>query len=788
MSRQRHPLAKCETCPLAQTGIYVPTSGPEDAKLAFVGEAPGLQEASYGKPFVGPSGKLLNVVLRHHNIPRGKVLLTNATLCRPRDGKTPPREAILACRERLISELSGCNTAVALGNSASEALLGVSGVTKLRVGPGRPSKYLDSLHVISTIHPAACLRQGDMFPYLVTDVGKVRGKKDVWLPPEYWVAETPLEALYAIQYLLQGTEPLVIDIEVDIEKDTAFDHPNRYGMLCIGVCYAEKRAIIFADSSLDAQVLRELFALFRARPLIGQNGKFDLKGLYPLLGPLKLWFDTMLASYTFDERPGIHGLKWQAVEYLGAPKYDEDIKQYVGRSGSYGNIPRDILYRYNAYDVACTYELWQLYESKYATPGNEGLRRVHDLLVGASNQLMYVELNGIAIDRAYLTELGMEYSQRIGEIRARINSVVRRTKGIPDDDPFELLNPNSPQQVKKQLLDYRVRVGSTDAATLQSVLDAIEGNDKYDDLREFVTLLLKHRREAKLNGTYIKGTATRIYRGRVYPTFLLHGTTTGRLACRNPNLQNVPRESSIRRLYVPAKSDNVFVQVDYSQAELRVLSYLARDRYFRDIFNAGDRDLFDDLTPLLYPSASKSEMEPAEWKELRIRVKAYVYGLAYGRTEYSISQEYGISEDDARAGMQAFFKVIPEIVAYREEVKKDVLAGKHLETPWGRRRRFGLITDENKKQLLNEALAFKPQSTASDMCLQAMTWAREKLRGKAFIRNIVHDSILAECAPSDAEWVAGELNKLMLESAYSIVGDYVKFATDYKIGSNWGEV
>lgn len=779
---RRHPLANCEECPLAETGTFVPSVTIEGAKLAFVGEAPGVQEARVGRPFVGPSGKLLDVVLRHHNIRRSNVVLTNAALCRPNDGSTPPRSAIAACRPRLLSELAECGEAVALGNLANEALLGVSGVTKLRVGPGRPSKYLPDLNVISTIHPAACLRQGDMFPYLVTDVGKVGTKREPWLPPNYWVAESPLEALYAIEFLQQRTGPLALDIEVDIEKDTAYDHPNRYGMLCIGVGYAPKRVIVFAGSSLDAQVYDELARLFRRRKLIAQNGKFDLAGLYPKLGPLELWFDTMLASYAFDERPGIHGLKWQAVEYLGAPKYDEEIKQYVAGGKSYRNIPSDLLYRYNAYDVACTYELYEMYVRKFQTRTGAGLQRVHDLLVAASNQLMFVELNGMAVDRDYLQSLDEEYTSRIATVREEINQVLQRKWND------KVINPNSPQQVKAQLLAYRVRVGSTDASTLQSVLEVVGDNPKYTDVRDFVTLLLKHRREAKLYGTYVKGTRKRLYRGRVYPTFLLHGTTTGRLACRNPNLQNVPRESSIRRLFVPAKAGNVFVQVDYSQAELRVLSFLAQDKYFRDVFNAGDRDLFDDLTPLLYPDANRASMSAAAWKELRIRVKAYVYGLSYGRTEYSISDEYGIPVEEARQGMSAFFEVIPEIVEFRERTRQSVLAGNYLETPFGRRRRFGLITDENRKSLMNEALAFLPQSTASDMCLQATTWARKELRGKAFIRNIVHDSILAECSPDDAKEVASVLDRLMLRSAETIVGDYVSFATDYKIGTSWGEV
>jgi DNA polymerase-1 len=241
-------------------------------------------------------------------------------------------------------------------------------------------------------------------------------------------------------------------------------------------------------------------------------------------------------------------------------------------------------------------------------------------------------------------------------------------------------------------------------------------------------------------------------------------------------------------MFVPSREGWVYVQSDYSQAELRVLSFLAGDRYFRDIFNRGDRDLFDELTPILYPHADKYAMDAAAWKELRIRVKAYVYGLAYGRSEFSIATEFGISVEAARAGMEAFFGVIPEIVEFRERTRKDVLAGKHLVTPWGRRRRFGLITRENRTDVLNEALAFIPQSTASDMCLQAFTWARKELKSVAYLRNIVHDSILAESRAEDAEYVAGVLDRCMVQSARTIVGDYVTFATDYKIGTNWGDV
>jgi DNA polymerase-1 len=253
-------------------------------------------------------------------------------------------------------------------------------------------------------------------------------------------------------------------------------------------------------------------------------------------------------------------------------------------------------------------------------------------------------------------------------------------------------------------------------------------------------------------------------------------------------MQNIPRESSIRKLFVPSKHDHVFVQTDYSQAELRVLSYLAKDTYFRDIFNDGTIDVFDDLTPILYPHADRSQMTKEEWKELRIRVKAYVYGVSYGRSEFSIASEFDISVREARAGMERFFSVIPEIVDFRNNTRQRVLEGGDLVTPWGRRRRYALITDENKDAIMNEALAFMPQSTASDMCVQALTWTRPQLKGLGWIRNIVHDSLLVECHEEDAEEVTAIIEKNMIDSAKTIVGDYVKFAVESTVGKSWGDV
>lgn len=784
MSR-KHPLAQCENCDLFEIGSFVPSVGTGENGIAVVGEAPGANEARKGVPFIGTSGKLLDKVLAYHHVERDKTLLTNACLCRPPSNATPSARAVQACRPRLLQELEDAKvtSVVALGNSASQALLGgKEGITKLRVGPPRRIDGA-SYQVVPTFHPAACLRpKGDsFFPSIVNDFTKVKGLISTWKEPEYVVLESAREALAGLAELERRTAPITVDIESDIDKDVSFDHPTRHTLLCVGVGYERGKVAVFGETGLrDPATRRELGRYLRHhRRLIAQNGKFDLAGLHAQgMRDIDLWFDTMLASYCLDERQGIHGLKYQAVERLGTPRYDDEIKKYVTAGKGFGSIPRDILYRYNAYDCATAYELFILYSELLDT--EPGLRKLHDFLVRASNELMYVELNGIGVDLAYNDKLHREYAASLAAYERELATIA----GTPE------LNPRSPKQLIEALTGLGLQVPkkrnqkgemrpTTDVDALEALLEVAEG-----EAQDFLEILKLHRKDAKSDGTYVHGIRKRVDRGRVFPTFLLHGTTTGRLSCRNPNLQNVTRGEKLRSQFVPVRPSHVFVQADYSQAELRVLTWMAQEDYFRRIFNDPDRDIFNELSPVLYGDTSHLGKEAR--KELRIRIKAYVYGLSYGREARSIAEEFGIPVAEAQRGMRAFFSVIPNIVDFREATKRKVLEGEDLITAFGRHRRFWLITNENRHEVMNEALAFLPQSTSSDICLDAFCNIRPALKGIGWVRNLVHDSILVECPEHRVDEVTSLLRYHMLESARRVVGDYVKFAVDISTGDNWG--
>jgi uracil-DNA glycosylase family 4 len=843
------PGAQCHRCPLRVVGRFVPSSGPERAEVAFVGEAPGGYEVARGEPFVGASGKLLNIVLDHHGINRPDVFLTNACLCRPPENMKPPKEAIAACKPRLMREIRqrGVETIVTMGNSANAAILGkATGITKLRVGPPKqaelqlPNGGVRQLKIVPTIHPAACLRNADSFPSLVTDVAKVFGLSGTFIPPDYRVVDNLDEALAAISWLEEsirdstdgsGSKRLVVDIEVDVEKDFSFEHPDKYALLCVGIGYSPTGVIVFGERGLEDRTVRDYLGRLLERATVGgQNLKFDLRSLryqlpqttirvrrkvrssdgnrtsgiegtdVQLARRLLTGEDTMLIHYVLDERTGHHSLDEMGMELLGAPDWKDDIKKYKKPGQGYGVIPRDVLYKYNAYDVCTTYQLLDLEEAqidRMPPERRESTRNLIAFLNRASNLLMHVETAGMFVDVEYMDKLTHEYTNELEDIEENLNIIVMNAT----KNRILEINPRSPKQIKEFLNSINVRVASTDEENMEALIAReIRNGHRGSSVHRFARTLLQHRGKQKEFGTYVQGTRRRLYRGRLHPTFLLHSTTTGRLSCRNPNLQNVPRGSRLRNLFVASSDNHTLIQADYSQAELRVLTYLSQDEYLRNIFLDPSRDIFNEIMNDMFGVDYMKQLSPEDKKNLRAAIKALVYGVSYGRTAHGVAKDrkLGLSIAKAQEFMDGFFDLIPGVVEFQSQVKRRIRSGADLVTPkpFERRRRFHLITKENEQDVMNEGLAFLPQSTASDICLQAAVWLSEgylhnpdsSWYGKADIVNLVHDAIILETEKWHSESVTALMQHLMQESAKTVVGDYVPFETEATSARSWGEL
>lgn len=727
-------------------------------------------------------------MLKHYGIERDNVLLTNASSCHyPDSMKKLPQEAIDACRPRLLSELqeTGVDTVVTMGNSASAPLLPKEetkrGITKLRAGPPKHIKEPIDIDVVPTFHPAYCLRSQAMFPLMLGDVSKALHKERpiLWYEPNIIVVDNPYEANRQMDEIikLNKGEGVVVDTESGRDKDTSFGRDDGpYGrVLCVGIGPTdpvnEHNVYVFTDDVFkDHQmglVLRQkLRRLLNECGIIAQNGKYDVGVLMNYLDqdePFPLVFDTMLASYALYEVGGIHGLKYMGVEVLGTPNWDDEIKPYISKDQGYATIPRDMLHKYNAFDVHVTRILKGYFQNLIE---EEGLTRLNNWLThSVSPMLTKVEARGMGFDLAESEVTGARLDIEIAELEEKL--------------PF---NPRSPKQVTEWFEENGIKTESTDKDHLKVMLESrrIPG-----DVKAVISLLLEARGVSKLKGTYVDGPQKRLTAGgRVHTSYLIHGTTTGRLSSRGPNLQNIPRKGPIKRQFIPRKG-HLLVGLDFAQAELRVLTWLAKEPALQAIFNDPEADLFVELCRRMVPGFD--ELNKEDKQEVRTLIKTFAYGVSYGRTAAGIAADpdFHMSVPEAQAQMDLFNNTIPKVKAFQADVVRRIHEGQDLVNPFGRHRRFFLITDANKTSVENEAMAYLPQSTASDIGLEA---AVRLSRKGIYLVNLVHDALYAEVLPDEVDEVITLMDRVMVETGEEVTEGYVKFKTDAKVGERWSDV
>jgi uracil-DNA glycosylase family 4 len=763
-SGRKHEAAKCENCTLYDK-TYVPNKIVEGA-IAVVGEAPGRVEVKTKVPFSGPSGQLLEEGLEQAGLST-KVSKLNVVGCQPPGNRTPTGDEIACCEPRLFEDLYKAQPSqiVTLGNTATQTVLATKvGISKMRTGLPKEIRLFESsgdpdlcrdIPVVPTFHPAACMRVPAYFPLFLFDMKKLRSdlRRD-WYEPEYTVVDTEEEAIEILFDLACLTpRPLAMDIETGINKDE-MGHPERYQWLCVGLCWEEGKVVVVGEEALKSGKVRAVLEnALATHQLICHNGKFDLSGLQ--WKHLRLWFDTMIASYVLDEQQGTHRLEYLAEELLGAPSWKHALTPYLDKDKNYASIPRDVLYLYNAKDLHATFLLFQY----FAAAMSERQRELHDNLTQrVSSMLQHCEEKGSRIDVRYLEDIWKEQ-------KVKLETMEEDLKPWVD-------NPRSWQQVKAALWKLNCRVQSTN----EKVLD-VARRTANTEAQKFIDELLEYRGEQKLESTYMRGIHNLLWDGRIHPNYLIHGTTTGRLSCKKPNIMNQPRGPFIRRMYVPDTPNHVWVQADYKTAELRVVAVEANDSYLIEVLTDNSRDIHGEVSDQYYG--------PGQWgKEERVRAKAVVYGLSYGREADSIAKEYNISKQEAERLIGGFFDLIPATVEWRNKIWDRVIKeGWDPETHFGRKRRFHLITKQNVHDVQKQTYAFIPQSTSNDICLLAACDLHDL---GVDVRILVHDSILAQAKANQAEEVGALMAKVMQEAAVKYYTDVVPFYVDVEIGTNWG--
>lgn len=408
----------------------------------------------------------------------------------------------------------------------------------------------------------------------------------------------------------------------------------------------------------------------------------------------------------------------------------------------------------------------------------------HDHMVAAANQLVYPEMDGIGFDMPYSLELGERLQGEIQVVETSINAQIQQE-----------LNPRSPQQLVKLFQERgwylpKGKKKGTFTTAAPALARAMEDGRYEAEANRFLHLLFEHRDLAKDDGTFCRGMQKQAVLQpdgtyRIHTTYTQHVTTTGRLSSKSPNLQNIKDKAYLRRQFIAADG-NTLLQGDYAQVEGRVIAALSGDPYLGDLFRNTERDIFDELSIAMYGSLIK---------EKRRLLKTFFYGLAYGRTAHGIAQGFGMDLADASRQLEQFKSLIPGVVAWQEQTWQQVQDQGYLETTFGRRRHFPLITNRNANDVKNEALAFVPQSTASDICLRAFTHLRpameEAFGDTARIRLTIHDAIVSECYKASERDVRLLMRSLMETSGNDWSADQgsdIPFAVAFKSGTSWDQL
>jgi uracil-DNA glycosylase family 4 len=813
----------CENCPYG--GRTCATKGPIDADICIVGEAPGANEIAKGVPFIGLSGKLLDESMRRANFPRWTdAFYTNALRCRPPKKGTPPnRDSISSCRPRLLEEVNAHprKVVLALGNTAARSLLGDARFT---MTSGRGQIYrLHNTIIVPTWHPAAVMRDPGKYQQMVRDMTRaadiLKGDYHGEGPADtkYIVCNTP-ELVDKAVAGLRKVPVLAADIE------TGGLNPRKSPILCIGFAWKPGHVVIIPAKYLDRlaplfgsddderalpspslpppsqggeplnysseagqQGLAASDTVSASRPgpsFVWHNGKFDTAFLRSYGLNAVVDEDTMLMHYAIDETRGTHDLKQLAMEMLSAGDYEREVKElargYKAEEYGYSMVPRKILYKYLAKDCDYTFQIFQkLYPRLERSPGLMGMYR--NLLVRASVFLQQVEERGIWVNQDTLEALRKRLEAKRDAEEATVQEVADAywdaekyvdatgAKKMP-----KFFNPASSKQVN-WLVYSKLGLRPAKGFEHDTQKETLESMPKHP----FTGALLRLRSVEKELSTYVYGIQKRIEGdGRVHSTFLIHGTVTGRLSSRNPNMQNIPREGGTREVFA-APPGRILVEVDLSQAELRVLAHLSQDDFLVGCYREG-RKLHHEVAVTMYGEGYNGFQY--------IRAKAVNFGIAYGRGGASLAQEFGIPDWEGEEMVNAWFRRAPVAHKYILWCRQQPLLGKSLVSPFGRRRRFGLVTKENLHEVQNEASNFPMQSTASDITLTAAIEMEQDLPLQVDIINLVHDSILFEC-PNNID-IVREVIRIakyhMKRVPYDRFQSIVPFESDAKIGYAWG--
>ena len=570
--------------------------------------------------------------------------------------------------------------------------------------------------------------------------------------------------------------PIAFDTETDsLDSNTA----NIVGFsfaweLNRGFYVPLRHSYLGAPSQITHNDAKTALQKIFAHEIIAHNAKFDIKIIWHNFAlDITRIIDTMLLAWldSSDSPCGLDFLAKTRLNYTTI-KFDE----VVPKKATFDMVAIDKATDYAAEDALCALALYKYFCVNLSDDFFALAKRVEFPMIAI---LAKMEGAGIGIDAEFFSNLRDELESKISLLSKEIFTLC--------DAEFNL---NSPKQLSEILYDklglkkgraLKNSAFSTDEKTLESLRDS----------HAVIPLLLDYRELSKLLNTYIVPFLSVNKNRRIYTSFNQTGTSTGRLASKNPNLQNIPVRSDIGRKIrqgFVAKQGFSFVSADYSQIELRLLAHFSLDSSLCEAFEKG-KDIHLETAIKLFGDEISTDESSAKAK--RNIAKSINFGLIYGMGARKLSQNLKIPQNEAKSYIDSYFTKFPTIRDFLAGKEREILQNGYAESLLGHRRKFDFsrTADYERAAFLREGINAIFQGSAADLIKLAMIECDkffESIYQNSEVALLlqIHDELIFEVRDDLVERVAEKIRAIM-NNIYTLK---VPLNCGISIGKNWAEL
>ena len=481
-------------------------------------------------------------------------------------------------------------------------------------------------------------------------------------------------------------------------------------------------------------------------------------------------FDTQLAAYLLDPTAGSYDLPRLSMQYL--KKELEEGRAWRDEE-AFGPLSDQLKAQTQWYeDNALIGALHETLGKRLEELGLMGL--LQDMEIPLCSVLANMERRGVLVDKNALARFGEMLTGRIAETQKEIYAQA--------GEEFNILSPKQLGHILFEKLGLPpIKKTKTGYSTNAEVLEKLQYQ------HPIVSLVLEYRQLTKLNSTYVEGLSKVIAPdGRIHTSFQNTVTATGRLSSTEPNLQNIPVRTALgaemRTMFV-SRPGWVLVDADYSQIELRLLAHMSGDEEMIQAFRDGV-DIHTVTASQVFgvsPDRVTSDMRRA--------AKAVNFGIVYGISPFSLSQDIHVSVAQAKSYMEKYFEHYAGVRAYMDGVVEQGKRQGYVSTLYGRRRWLPELKSSNfNTRSFGERVALNMpiQGTAADIIKLAMIRVEQRLAAEGLQAQLVlqvHDELIVECPQGEADTVA----KLLTQEMEGVAQLSVPLTAEAKVGRTWAE-